>query len=199
MFSMCRFFPYTAVDNTGKPDISNSIKFLTPATGQEELTSISIELSQEKSTKTKRADNRVKRDEVLVGLNGKITAYGIDFDALAAITNSFVKDATASAFDFVAPASGNPRGVFYYHAKTGDGKKYNVWLYDVEFETPNLPAEQESEEPQTIELNFFAAKFKYGTKVVIGRFVPEGATGYLEDGVEPTASNLPAPAATTGV
>lgn len=198
MFSTVRFFPYTAKQQDGKPDISTSVKFLTPASGQEELTNIAIELSQERSTKTKKADNRVKRDEVLVGINGKITVYGCDFNALSSITNSFVKD-SSGCLDLVSPAGGNPRGVLFYNGKTGDGEAYNMWLYDVEFETPNLPAEQDGDEPQTIELNFFAAKYKYGSKIVIGRLVPSTASGYVADGVEPTASDCPAPSATTGV
>lgn len=198
MFSCVRFGPYTGQQSDGKPDVTQFYKFITSVDIENELTNIDITLSTEKATKTKRADNRIKRDEVITGFNGTINAYGIDFTALAAITNSYVKDSDGN-LDIVAPANGNPKGVLFYHGRTGDGEKYNMWLYNVEFESPDLPAQQEGEEPQTISLNFFATKIKWGTKTVIGRLVKEGTTGYIEEGVEPTVAGIPAPVATSGI
>ena len=193
MYAQLRIFPISSFASTGAPTITTALPLLARSASEKEINNISLELTPKVVTRTWKADNKEEQDTVKTGYDGTITFYGIDKTAIAAISNNLV-DANGHTVLGSSP-EGNPKCVLFYHGKNAKGKKYNCWLYSVEFGEVPFKAAQEEDTPDSVSLSFFAETITYtpsgGTAhAVQGIIVYEGESGYIAEGVEPTAAGL---------
>ena len=187
MFAQFRIFAISGF-TSGKPTIAAAIPFLTKTASEDEVNNVSVTLSPEQTTKTYKADNKVEKDTVVTGYNGTVTFYGIDKTALAAISKNTTDTNGNTALE--SSPDGNPKVVIFFQGKNAKGKKYNMWLYNVEFDNVPFAAEQEENDPKATSLNFFASSVIYQGHNCFGTIVYEGSTGYVEEGTEPVANDL---------
>lgn len=187
MFAQFRVFPITGFTD-GKPTISSPIPFLANSGSESEINNISVALSPEVVTKTYKADNKEERDVVKKGYNGTVNFYGIDKTALAAISNN-IADVNGNTI-LESSNNGNPKVVIFYQGKDEKGKKYNMWLYNCEFDEVPFDANQDDGDPKAAALNFFASAVIYNGHTIFGARVYENQTGYIAEGTEPTAAGL---------
>lgn len=200
MFSKLRVFAISGFNSTsGAPTISTAVPLLSLTSGQQEINNISIELTPVTKSREWKADNKSEDDEVKTRYDGVVTFYGIDKEALAVISNNVVDGAGHTVLG--GSPDGNPKVVLFYHGKSAKGKKYNMWLYNVEFGETPFKAGQEEDTPESSSLSFHANSITYtptsGSPVTCqGIVVWEGTTGYIAEGTEPTAAGIvfPTPA-----
>lgn len=193
MYAQLRIFPISSFGATGAPTISAALPLLAKGSSEKEINNISLELTPRVTTRTWKADNKEEQDTVKTGYEGTVTFYGIDKNAIAAISNNVVDSNGHTVLG--SSADGNPKCVLFYHGKNAKGKKYNCWLYSVEFGEIPFKAAQEEENPDSVSLTFFAETITYtptgvSAHAVQGIIVYEGETGYIAEGVEPTAAGL---------
>ncbi len=195
MYAQLRIFPITAWASTGAPTIITAVKLLTPSGSEKEINNISLELTPRVVSKTWKADNKEEQDTIKTGYDGTLTFYGIDKAALQAISNN-ITDANGRTV-LESSSEGTPKCVLFYQGKNAKGKKYNCWLYSVEFGEVPFKAAQEEDNPDSISLSFFAETINYtpagsnqSTHAVQGIIVYEGDEGYIAEGTEPTAAGL---------
>lgn len=193
MYSMARVFPITGFGPDGKPTIAAAFPLLASGSAETEVNNISCTITPESVTRTWKADNREERDEIKTGYKGTLTFYGIDAEALSVLTPNY-KDSKGHTV-LTSSAGGAPKVVLFYRGKDDKGKKYNAWLYNVEFEDPAISAAQEEETPKSVSINFFAGAVIWHGKLVFGLIVWEGSEGYLAEGEEPTSAAMPMPEA----
>jgi len=191
MYAQLRIFPITGFGTDGKPTITTAFPLLATAASEQEINNISCNLTPKVVERTYQADNREEKNEVKKGYDGTLEFYGIDADALNAITVN-EKD-TAGRTVLESNGNGAPKCVVFYHGKTEKGKKYNIWLYNVEFADAAINSAQEAESPAATSLSFFASSIIYSSHTVFGLIVYEGQTGYVAEGTEPTAAGMVMP------
>lgn len=196
MYAQLRIFPISSFQSTGAPSITTALPLLARGSSEKEINNISLELTPKVVTRTWKADNKEEQDTVKTGYDGTVTFYGIDKTAIAAISNNIVDHNGHTVLG--SSPEGNPKCVLFYHGKNAKGKKYNCWLYSVEFGEVPFKAAQEEDTPDSVSLSFFAETITFtpsgGTAhAVQGIIVYEGETGYIAEGVEPTAADLVLP------
>lgn len=200
MYSKLRVFGISGFDSaTGAPTITTSVPLLAITSGEQEINNISIELTPRTTSRTWKADNKEDVDTVKTGYDGNLSFYGIDKNAIATITNNITDSKGVTVLG--SSTEGNPKVVLFYHGKNAKGKKYNIWLYNVEFGEIPFKSGQEEDTPETLSLSFSANSITYkpatgSARTVQGVVVWEGSTGYLDEGTEPTAANLVLPSYT---
>lgn len=189
MFANVRLFEITAFSTSTGPTISGEgVKFYTPASGEQEINNVSVTLTADVSEKTYEADNLKETNSYIKGYSGSLTVYGADETALDAIYG-YTKDSNGNT-DLVVNKSSEKQFVMFYHGKNEKGKKYNVWLYDVEFKPFDLNEQQDSDTPQTITLNFYAKLVTINGAQKLGARVYEGNEGYVAEGTEPQSTDM---------
>lgn len=197
MFSKFRAFLISGFNSsTGAPTISTATPLLSVTSGEQEINNISIDLTPRVTSRTWKADNKEDVDQVKTGYDGNVTFYGIDKTAIATLTNNIVDSQGNTVLG--STSEGNPKVVLFYHGKNAKGKKYNIWLYNVEFGEIPFKSGQEEDNPETLSLSFTANSITYkpanGTAhTVQGIVVWEGSTGYIDEGTDPTAAGLVLP------
>lgn len=196
MYAQLRIFPITGYASTGAPTITAAVMLLATASAEKEINNISLELTPKVITKTWKADNKEEQDTVKTGYEGTVTFYGIDANALKSISNN-ITDVNGNTV-LESSSEGTPKCVLFYHGKNAKGKKYNCWLYSVEFGEVPFKAAQEEENPESISLSFFAETITYtpsggSAHAVQGIIVYEGNDGYIPEGTEPTAAGMMLP------
>lgn len=189
MLANVRAFPVSGWAD-GKPTITSCVPLLKEDI-EKECNNISVVLKVNKVSREYKADNRRKTDEVKYGYDGTVTFYGVDKAALAAITNNYT-DANGSTV-LKSSSDGSPSVVLFYQGRDERGTKYNMWLYDVEFDDPDINAEQPADQPKESSMTFFAATHIINKESVAGVMVWEGQDGYIAEGTEPTAAGLVMP------
>lgn len=190
MYSQLRIFPITAWAS-GAPTISQSLPFLAVGSAETEINNISLSLAVKASTRTWKADNKEEEDEVKTGYDGTLQIYGIDKDAIAAITPN-QKDSSGRTV-LMTSVDGSAKVVLFYRGKNAKGKKFNIWLYNCEFKDMPIDNEQEGDTPKSITLTFTASSIVYNSKTIQGIIVWEGDTGYVAESDEPEAADLVLP------
>lgn len=193
MYAQLRIFPISSFAATGAPTITNSLPLLAKGSSEKEINNISLELTPRVVTRTWKADNKEEEDTVKTGYDGTVTFYGIDKTAIAAISNNIIDSNGHTVLG--SSAEGNPKCVLFYQGKNAKGKKYNCWLYSVEFGEVPFKAAQEEDTPDSVSLSFFAETITYtpsggSAHAVQGIIVYEGEEGYIPEGTEPTAAGL---------
>lgn len=193
MYAQLRIFPISSFAATGAPAITSSLPLLAKGSSEKEINNISLELTPRVVTRTWKADNKEEEDTVKTGYDGTVTFYGIDKTAIAAISNNIIDSNGHTVLG--SSAEGNPKCVLFYHGKNAKGKKYNCWLYSVEFGEVPFRAAQEEDTPDSVSLSFFAETITYtpsggSAHAVQGIIVYEGEEGYIPEGTEPTAAGL---------
>jgi hypothetical protein len=148
----------------------------------DELNSVEISITPVVKTKTLSADDKeveLKRD---VRYTGTLRAYHVDADAAAAIFG-FTKDANSNIVEVMNAAKKS--FCIFFEAGTGKEVKYQKYLYDVKFDTPNFSfATDAGEETANLEITFTGEFVVIGGKQVRGVTVYSGKTGFVAD--EPT-------------
>lgn len=197
-FEQVRLFKISGFNSTtGAPTLETTpLPFLAKSASETEINNISITLQPETVEKTYAADNVEEKNTVIKGYNGSITFYGIDADALDLIT-TFTKDSNGNIALTVNKEDGEAQICVFYRGKLEKGKKYNMWLYDVEFKPIPLDNDQDGDSPASTTIEFFAKIITVNSEKMVGSMVYEGNTGYIEEGTEPTSSGLYIPSSTT--
>lgn len=186
MYKQARFFVRDGFNNDGSPKITGSaIPFLVET---DEVNNISFSLTPNESEREYRADNKVVKDKVLNGFDGSVAYYGMDKTAM--VNLSAFKNDSSGHLVLKGSIDGNPSVVLFVRGKNEKGKKFIMWLYDVEFSTPGFNLNQPEDNPQSNSLTFFASKISYGGEDVFGIIIYEDETGYVADGTEPTTTDL---------
>lgn len=188
MFSQVRIFPISGYATDGKPIISTGYPLLAKAANEQEVNNISIALTKVEQSKPYRADNKVEIDSIVESWEGTITAYGVGSEALAVSTENLLDD--NGNLIYTQGKDGSPKVVIFYRGRDPKGKEYNVWIFNAEISTPDPAANQEQDTPESVSLPFTASAITYGGNSIFFAKVEEGKTGYIADGVEPTASDL---------
>ena len=189
MFANVRLFKISSFSSTTGPSISGEpIKPYEPGAGETEINNISVELTPDVSERTLEADNTSEKDSFVKGFDGTLTVYGIDADFMSEVMG-YAKDSNGNTNLIVNVAEKN-QFVMFYRGKNEKGKKYNMWLYDVEFKPFNLPAAQDGDTPSTIALSFYAKTVVINGKQTVGGLVYEGGEDYVAEGTEPTSTDL---------
>ena len=190
-YSQARFFVKNGVDSNGKPNITGAaIPFLLETN---EVNNISLALTPNESEREYKADNRVVKDKVLNGFDGTVAYYGMDKSAMVNLS-AFRVDSN-NHLVLKGSTDGNPAVVLFARGQNEKGKKFIIWLYDVEFSTPSFNLNQPEDNPSSNSLGFFASKIPYGGEDVFGIIIYEDETGYVAEGTEPTAADLVMPVA----
>lgn len=189
-YKQARFFVKDGSNADGSPKIiGTAIPFLLE---DEEVNNISLALTPNESEREYKADNRVVKDKVLNGYDGTVAYYGMDKSAMVNLS-AFRVDSN-NHLVLKSSTSGNPSVVLFARGQSEKGKKYIIWLYDVEFSTPAFNMDQPEDNPKSSSLSFFASKISYGGEDVIGILIYEGEAGYIAEGTEPTTADLVMPA-----
>lgn len=187
-FAQIRLFKITGFED-GKPSLDTTpLQFLKQDVNEQEINNISVSLQADAVTKTYTADDIQEQDTIIKGYSGTFTFYGIDADALDLIS-SFRKDKNGNTI--LGANDGTEKNVcIFYRGKNEKGKKYNCWLYDVEFKPLNLDVGQDEDSPKSISIEFYAKLLTINGKKVLGSMVYENNTGYIAEGTEPKSTDI---------
>lgn len=149
---------------------------------------ISIEITSNEATRTRKADNIVEEESAETGYNCVLTVYGVDKKAQADILGCEL-DGNGNLI-MVVNGEKQKFGMFY-ETMDGDGKRIQVYLSKATFGTL-VPSAQTDEkgDPVSITLNMKGSLVKHNSKDVRGFMVYEGQTGFVQEGL-PSAFYVP--------
>lgn len=180
MFKKLRVAPINSRDGVdGYPVYGSFVKLQTG-----DFNSVEITINPVTKERTLQADDKEKVSTKILRYTGKLKIFEVDVDAAVALFG-FTKDANSNLIQVENNTAKKNFGVFF-QSETPNAKKYQKYLYDVEFKTPTFSASTDSGDGvNDMEIDFVVYLVTASSKEVAGATVYEGNTGYIADSAEP--------------
>lgn len=192
MLSKVRLFPINSWGSDGYPVLGSPIQLATVTSGETEVNNIRVKLTPTVKSKTLEADDREEKHTSVVGMTGELECYCADATALAAIFP--VDQDTNGNLHFLAGVQASKEVAIFFEGRAGEkGKKYQMWIYDCTFEPLEEELNTESDNAQSVSLNFNVKVINAGTTSATKKDRTHakayyGNTGYISG--EPTADSI---------
>lgn len=152
----------------------------------EEVNNVSLQIEETLSTKTLQADDRTEVKNRVTGYTATYTGYVIDAEPYAKIFGQ-----TLDTNKNIVKKSGAipPHLVGFYEGANEKGKRFQMWLYDLQAQPMNDADSTESDSAENISITFNGSlvELKDGSRIEAA-IVYEGNNGWVSG--EPTASSL---------
>jgi hypothetical protein len=188
-FTKLAFYPITAETNDALPTYGEPIKLYSG-----DLTNnVSVELTPNYVTATRKADDVVEELEKMQNYNGVLTVYGFDEDGMEKILN-YSKDANGN-FIIEPNKTVKGYGIFFETKEANTGKRVQAYYYKTTI-SPVLMggATDEKGDQPTIQFNLKGTLVKVDGVDTAGALVVEGSMGFVANGLPSTVyvkSNTP--------
>ena len=185
-FTKLAFYKITADNISGTPTYDTApVKLYNGSL----TNNISLTITPNSATKTRRADNLVEETETVETYNAELVAYGIDKASLAALLGYSLDDNGVQILH--VNHTKDKFGAFFETIDENNNKKVQVYLAKVKF-SDVLPSAQTDEKGDPVSTTFTLK----GELVIVdgkdsvGWQVYEGDTGFVASGL-PTAFLVP--------